>query len=168
MQKGKIAILGLVLLIAVLAASVVFAGPVRAQCRDGVDNDGDGRTDYPADPGCVNKFDKSELGTAQCDNGLDDDGDNLTDYPDDPGCSSPSDNSEFNAVQTCSDSDGGFAPFVKGTVTANNVSYTDFCNPSNTTSTTLNEYYCSGTTPTSNFVDCTTLNATSCFDGRCI
>ncbi len=30
------------------------------QCSDGVDNDGDGRTDYPADPGCANSQDDSE------------------------------------------------------------------------------------------------------------
>ncbi len=30
------------------------------QCRDGIDNDKDGRTDYPADPGCSSKYDNSE------------------------------------------------------------------------------------------------------------
>lgn len=30
-------------------------------CNDGADNDGDGRTDYPADPGCASPTDTSEL-----------------------------------------------------------------------------------------------------------
>src|SRR5262245_61135104 len=34
---------------------------VRAkQCRDGIDNDGDGRIDYPADRGCGSRNDNSE------------------------------------------------------------------------------------------------------------
>ena len=32
------------------------------QCGDGVDNDGDGKIDYPIDPGCQNKKDNSEYG----------------------------------------------------------------------------------------------------------
>jgi hypothetical protein len=31
------------------------------QCDDGIDNDGDGRTDYPSDTGCVNLDDNSEV-----------------------------------------------------------------------------------------------------------
>lgn len=31
-----------------------------AQCADGVDNDGDGRIDYPADRQCLNAQDDSE------------------------------------------------------------------------------------------------------------
>lgn len=31
------------------------------QCRDNVDNDGDGRIDFPADPGCTSATDNSEL-----------------------------------------------------------------------------------------------------------
>jgi MYXO-CTERM domain-containing protein len=31
------------------------------QCEDGIDNDGDGLIDYPADPGCTSPTDDSEL-----------------------------------------------------------------------------------------------------------
>lgn len=33
---------------------------VRRQCNDGIDNDGDGRIDWPADQGCNNALDRSE------------------------------------------------------------------------------------------------------------
>lgn len=79
-----------------------------AQCHDGVDNDGDGLIDYPADPGCANATDDSEndggpgctvncgsgSGTYECSDKIDNDGNGLTDYPADPGCSSATDNSE--------------------------------------------------------------------------
>ncbi|MEK6964447.1 MAG: hypothetical protein AABX70_08565 [Nanoarchaeota archaeon] len=68
------------------------------QCSDGIDNDGDTYTDYPADPGCTSSSDTSELGTAPCDNGLDDDADTYTDYPDDPGCSNATDTSELGTT----------------------------------------------------------------------
>ena len=35
-----------------------------AQCTDGVDNDGDGLTDYPNDPGCESLSDGGEQGAA--------------------------------------------------------------------------------------------------------
>jgi hypothetical protein len=73
--------------------------PPAAQCADGVDNDGDGKTDYPADPGCSSAADDSEspdpaAPAAQCADGLDNDGDGKTDYPADPGCASAADDSE--------------------------------------------------------------------------
>lgn len=34
--------------------------PPKAQCEDGVDNDGDGKIDYPADPGCSSATDNDE------------------------------------------------------------------------------------------------------------
>jgi len=36
------------------------------ECRDGVDNDGDGLKDYPNDPGCVSAQDTSELDIKEC------------------------------------------------------------------------------------------------------
>ncbi|QSA96502.1 cellulose binding domain-containing protein [Methylococcus sp. EFPC2] len=69
-------------------------------CNDGVDNDGDGATDYPADPGCVSASDGDETDPlpvpAVCADGLDNDGDGLTDYPADPGCASATDADESN------------------------------------------------------------------------
>jgi hypothetical protein len=71
-------------------------------CRDGIDNDGDGRIDVGpgagTDPGCAGASDTSELGTKQCDNGQDDDGDGKIDFrpngTGDPQCSGPLDDRE--------------------------------------------------------------------------
>lgn len=72
--------------------------PVLPQCSNGLDDDGDGQVDYPADPGCSSPTDTSESPDPapqfQCSNGLDDDGDGRIDYPADPGCTSPTDDSE--------------------------------------------------------------------------
>ena len=35
--------------------------PAVPQCSDGIDNDGDGKTDYPTDPGCTSSSDNSEI-----------------------------------------------------------------------------------------------------------
>ncbi|MCC6554239.1 MAG: DUF11 domain-containing protein, partial [Polyangiaceae bacterium] len=66
-------------------------------CNDGLDNDGDGLVDYPADPGCESALDPDETDVPQCSNGLDDDGDGLADYPADPSCSSFLDDDESGA-----------------------------------------------------------------------
>ncbi|HZI11033.1 MAG TPA: hypothetical protein VE153_11640 [Myxococcus sp.] len=61
-----------------------------ASCIDGADNDGDGITDWPYEPGCDGLYDDQEQDpepTPECGNGVDDDGDGYTDYPQDPGCS---------------------------------------------------------------------------------
>jgi hypothetical protein len=69
-------------------------GPNPKDCRDGVDNDGDGLADMD-DPGCRNKGDKSELNPEiECDDGLDNDGDGDIDSMD-KGCESPTDDEEF-------------------------------------------------------------------------
>ncbi len=77
----------------------VVTGP---KCSDGIDNDGDGKTDYPNDPGCTAPNQDDELDDCpagpncpQCANGIDDDGNGSTDYPNDPGCASASDQFEF-------------------------------------------------------------------------
>lgn len=92
---------------------------VVAICDDGIDNDGDGLTDYPADPGCDSPDDQTEQPThcwdpmadnyraegactypPACDNTLDDDGDGLIDYTGDgtgdPGCTDANDDDEYN------------------------------------------------------------------------
>ena len=87
------------------------------ECSDGLDNDGDGLKDYPADPGCESDFDPREeaLSTPHaCSDGLDNDSDGRIDFDsnhngrqdaqDDPGCSSASDDDEYNVVlPQCSD-----------------------------------------------------------------
>jgi hypothetical protein len=86
---------------------LAFPHPV---CSDGVDNDGDGFTDFPADPGCDDAEDYSEQSPALiCDNGLDDDEDSLVDFIEDPGCDHPTDASEKSPLIDCddgSDNDG--------------------------------------------------------------
>ena len=75
-------------------------------CNDGADNDGDGRVDYPNDPGCSSSIDNDEYNqiiinpTYQCNDGIDNDSDGRVDYPNDPGCSSYNDDSEYNQVIT--------------------------------------------------------------------
>ena len=71
-------------------------GNGQPQCSDGVDNDGDGMIDFPADPGCTSATDDTEDSTpaAQCMDGRDNDGDGKIDYPEDPGCSAPNQDDE--------------------------------------------------------------------------
>lgn len=97
---------------AVSAAGVTYSGsalqfhtvaiivPTTYQCNDGIDNDGDGLTDFPADPGCSSVNDNNEYNvppvTYQCNDGIDNDGDGYTDFPADAGCTSTTDNNEYN------------------------------------------------------------------------
>ncbi|MCW5807562.1 MAG: PPC domain-containing protein [Deltaproteobacteria bacterium] len=83
------------------------AGPAGQQvcqapaCSDGIDNDGDGKIDFPNDPGCANVDGPSEVDDCpngpncpQCADGIDNDGDGQIDYPNDTSCTSASGNSE--------------------------------------------------------------------------
>ena len=77
--------------------------PPAPACSNGSDDDGDGKTDFPADPGCTGPTDTSEVDPPPpppplpaCSNGLDDDGDGKTDFPADPGCTGPTDTSEVD------------------------------------------------------------------------
>jgi hypothetical protein len=68
-----------------------------ALCADGLDNDSDGKIDYPNDPGCDDSADDTEVNPAQlpvCADGMDNDTDTLTDYPADYGCAAASGTSE--------------------------------------------------------------------------
>lgn len=64
------------------------------QCSDGLDNDGDGQSDF-RDPQCSNPLDNTEAERA-CEDGMDNDGDGRRDFPDDPGCDSGEDNAELD------------------------------------------------------------------------
>jgi outer membrane protein assembly factor BamB/sugar lactone lactonase YvrE len=55
-----------------------------AACNNGLDDDGDGAADFPADSGCTSAADVSEL--APCADGFDNDHDGAADFPGDPGC----------------------------------------------------------------------------------
>jgi len=86
-----------------------------AQCIDGIDNDGDGLVDFPADLGCTSVSDNTEApnptpppsppppAVTQCSDGIDNDGDGKIDMVD-SGCSSTTDNDETDPP---SSDDGG-------------------------------------------------------------
>ncbi|MDJ0867963.1 MAG: hypothetical protein QNK03_17795 [Myxococcota bacterium] len=81
---------------------VAFLSPTA--CNDGVDNDGDGLVDFPADPECTRRADRSE--TESCADGLDNDGDGQTDFPADAGCSAADDQTERHDCADAFDNDG--------------------------------------------------------------
>ena len=101
-----------------------------AQCTDAADNNGDGRMDYPADPGCLNTSDDNEdtvcpgAGCPACADGIDNDGDTRIDYPADPGCVAASANNEG-----CTETDPIVA-ITAPTTTGTLVGATDDHNPS--------------------------------------
>ncbi len=67
------------------------------RCADGTDDDGDGKIDWPADPGCAEARDDDEADPSTppaCANGVDDDGDGRVDWPADPGCVAAGDDDE--------------------------------------------------------------------------
>jgi len=168
-KKAKITLLSFGILFAVciiLVIGLVIAPAPRAAkaCSDGIDNDGDGYTDYPDDPGCSRATDKSELNPEiECDDGSDNDGDSNIDSAD-SGCSGPTDDDETDCgdgvceggetsgtcpadcgyPDSCSDTDNGNYPLVFGTTSGylddSPYSNDDYCvDVSN-----IMEYYCSG------------------------
>ena len=79
---------------------------VLPDCGDGIDNDADGKIDYPADRGCTSAADSSERGTVVCDDGIDNDGDGLVDFPNDPGCQTATSTKENPQCDDDVDNDG--------------------------------------------------------------
>jgi hypothetical protein len=68
-----------------------------AQCANNLDDDGDARIDFPAEPGCTSALDPTEtdpVAVAACADGLDNDGDGKADFPEDSGCTARSDDDE--------------------------------------------------------------------------
>jgi CSLREA domain-containing protein len=77
---------------------------LRDDCSNGLDDDGDGNADHPADLGCDAPDDQSEWSNAiLCDNGQSDDEDPFVDYPADPGCDSIADPTETSPALVCDD-----------------------------------------------------------------
>ena len=74
-----------------------------AACSNSADDDGDGKIDYPTDPGCSSYTDDNEynLVIAACSNSADDDGDGKIDYPTDFGCASSTDTTEYGSLYKC-------------------------------------------------------------------
>ena len=85
-------------------------GTAPPACSDGIDNEGDGLVDYPADPGCSDGSDTDEADPVPlaCQDGLDNDGDGLVDYPGDPGCSDSTDDDETDPPPPGSIFEDGF------------------------------------------------------------
>lgn len=91
--------------------------PAIPQCSNApIDDDNDGLVDFPADPGCSNSADNSELdtvNTTQCNDGFDNDFDvglprGGIDFPNDAGCLSATDNDEVEyVVSLCRDRNNG-------------------------------------------------------------
>ena len=70
-----------------------------AQCRNGLDDDADGRVDYPSDPGCADRDGLDETDPEvlpSCADDIDNDGDGLVDFPLDTGCRAASDPDEVD------------------------------------------------------------------------
>ena len=103
-QPGSTSLYGNVGLIVDLFAyrGDILAVTDRPDCSDGLDDDLDGLSDFPTDPGCASATDASERGSALvCDNGSDDDGDGLVDFPGAPGCANALDVWERGAAYQC-------------------------------------------------------------------
>lgn len=69
----------------------------RPACSDTMDNDGDGKADYPMEPGCADALDDDEMDPAMppvCADGMDNDMDGRADYPMDTECPSAAGDSE--------------------------------------------------------------------------
>lgn len=66
------------------------------ECSNGVDDDADGLTDYPADWGCYGAADADETNPtpADCNDRVDNDGDGFIDWPADVGCFGDDDTTE--------------------------------------------------------------------------
>ncbi|MBS3128615.1 hypothetical protein J4410_05700 [Candidatus Woesearchaeota archaeon] len=99
-KKAKIVSIVVFLLVAIISASIVFSTHV--QCDNGVDDDGDGLIDFPADPGCSGINELTETSPSLiCDNGSDEasDRDTLADFRvsgGDSGCTSATDTNEVD------------------------------------------------------------------------
>jgi len=188
-KKAGVALISAVVIVGILVVALVMAAPrAKHACQDSTDNDGDGYTDWPSDPGCANRGDSSELNpSVQCDDGTDNDGDGAVDLAD-GGCSGPTDNDETNCgdgvceggetsatcpadcgfPDSCSDSDGGFAITVWGTVSGysggNPYNHSEYC----LDNSSVMEHWCSGTQYYNNWASCVTNFSSICVGGRCV
>ncbi|MEM9488923.1 MAG: PPC domain-containing protein, partial [Myxococcota bacterium] len=117
---------------------------VPTQCNNGSDDDSDGLSDYPDDPGCasVNDGDESDdcpsgASCPECANDIDDDGDGAIDYPDDPGCEAAGDDSEIDCSEESDPVELISAPVSTGTTAGATNDLTPSCGFSNAPEVTL-------------------------------
>jgi len=107
-------------------------------CSDGRDDDGDGKIDFPLDPGCTALTDDTETDTCPgadcpaCGDGQDNDTDGLTDYPMDPSCASASALSEADCPAETEPLLAITSSDVSGTTAGAGNGLTPTCNPGNT------------------------------------
>jgi len=77
-------------------------GSGNPECNNGDDDDDDGLTDYPNDPGCASLTDRSETDTnVQCLDGIDNDGDGDVDDSDSCCISHPTMEENFCSLVSC-------------------------------------------------------------------
>jgi hypothetical protein len=105
-------------------------------CNDGIDDEPDGLTDYPNDPGCTSPNDNDEFDTCpnmpqcpECFDGLDNDGDGMFDFPNDTTCKAAGDASE-----SCLSAEG-VEPIIQAITTGTTVGATNDFNPTCDSST---------------------------------
>ncbi len=104
-----------------------------ALCSDGMDNDSDGKIDYPNDPGCVDTADDTEQNPAVlpvCADGVDNDTDTLTDYPADYGCAAASGTSEVFCTGEMDTTAAITTKTTTGTTTGTSNDWTPTCQSS--------------------------------------
>lgn len=181
-KKARIALIAL-FLVAVLAVSIAVAKPraraPKEECRDRIDNDGDGFKDL-ADSGCDNKWDNDE---SNCGDGVCEGGEvcdvcvadcGTCHYCGDGNCDADEDcnncETDCGVCDSCSDTDG-WDHYTKGTVSGYNsgspYSYDDFC----VDNLVVKEQYCSGTQPSNYDFYCPSLGNTTtyeCVSGACV
>ena len=103
---GALTALTLLLLSGSVLVNVTAAQAAGTLCSDGIDNDGDGAVDFPAEFGCSSAADNDETyPESQCQDRADNDHDGFTDLGD-SGCVSSQDNDESGPAGRAQCSDG--------------------------------------------------------------
>jgi hypothetical protein len=111
-MRMRLAIIALVLAtgLALGASNSAHALPRLALCSNHIDDDGDGKVDFRADPGCRgvndNNGEVDPVPLPACSDGIDNDLDGKIDYPAEPGCPSAANNNEANPAVAPACSDG--------------------------------------------------------------
>jgi len=105
--------------------------PTPPQCSDGIDNDADGRVDYPADSGCSSAVDTTEspdptpTPPPSCSNGIDDDGDTFTDT-NDPNCHTDGDATNASSYTPAGTTEAGTLPACWNNIDDDEDGFKDF------------------------------------------
>ncbi len=193
-KQGKLKLLVALAVVLALVAIVAFAKPQGGgseqprlrECRDGIDNDGDGQTDWPNDTGCDNRNDADET---DCGDGVCEGGETVESCPADCAPANttttiPTTTTMANTTTTilttttttlppdsCSDTDGGYNIFVAGTASGYQegtpFSYDEICQ----SIWHLTEYQCAGpngTTLLNLTINCVQEGYPGCSEGACI